>query len=140
MNRSWSKIDCHFISNIDKATVKYNLVDAIATACHRMGIKIVAEGIEREEELAIIMNMGIELLQGFYLSRPAPDFNEHPVALPRLPALEANACLLSLEQNFMGDIAQKADPSVPQNRLPKPFIDFPICRSSEDYPSWQMIG
>ncbi|MBF0336993.1 MAG: EAL domain-containing protein [Nitrospirae bacterium] len=31
------KIDRHFISNMDKALVKYNLVDAIATACHRWG-------------------------------------------------------------------------------------------------------
>jgi diguanylate cyclase (GGDEF)-like protein len=118
------KIDCHFISNIDKATVKYNLVDAIATACHRMGIKIVAEGIEREEELAIIMNMGIELLQGFYLSRPAPDLRDRPVALPRLPVLEANACLLNLEQNFMGEIARKVEPISPAESVTTAFHRF----------------
>lgn len=118
------KIDCHFIANIDKATVKYNLVDAIATACHRMGIKIVAEGIEREEELAIIMNMGIELLQGFYLCRPAPDLRDRPVALPRLPTLEANACLLSMEQNFMGEIAQKVAPINPSESVSEAFHRF----------------
>lgn len=118
------KIDCHFISNIDKATVKYNLVDAIATACHRMGIKIVAEGIEREEELAIIMNMGIELLQGFYLCRPAPDLRDRPVSLPRLPTLEANACILNMEQNFMGEIAQKVVPIKPSESVSEAFHRF----------------
>lgn len=118
------KIDCHFISNIDKATVKYNLVDAIATACHRMGIKIVAEGIEREEELSIIMNMGIELLQGFYLCRPAPDLRDRPFALPRLPALEANACILNMEQNFMGEIAQKVVPINPSESVSEAFHRF----------------
>lgn len=118
------KIDCHFISNIDKATVKYNLVDAIATACHRMGMKIVAEGIEREEELAIIMNMGIELLQGYYLCRPAPDLKDRPVSLPRLPRLEADACLLNLEQNFMGDIAKPVPPIQPSESVTEAFMRF----------------
>ncbi|MBV6341885.1 EAL domain-containing protein [Candidatus Magnetobacterium casensis] len=66
------KIDRHFISNMDKALVKYNLVDAIATACHRLGIKVIAEGIETEHELRLVVNMDIELLQGFLLKRPSP--------------------------------------------------------------------
>jgi EAL domain-containing protein (putative c-di-GMP-specific phosphodiesterase class I) len=64
------KIDRHFISNIDKAAVKFNLVDSIASACHRLGIKVIAEGIEQGEELKVVMNMGIELLQGYYLAHP----------------------------------------------------------------------
>lgn len=45
------KIDRHFISNIDKAIVKFNLVDAVTTACHRMGIKVVAGESNRRKNL-----------------------------------------------------------------------------------------
>ncbi len=117
------KIDCRLISNIDKATVNHNLLDAIATACHRMGIKIVAAGIEREEELAIIMNLGIELVQGYYLCRPAPDLRDRPVALSR-PGLEANACSLNMEQNFMGEIVRKVAPINPSESVSEAFHRF----------------
>ncbi|HCC68952.1 MAG TPA: hypothetical protein DEP99_03595, partial [Nitrospiraceae bacterium] len=62
------KIDRHFISNIDKALIKFNLVDSIATACHKLGIKTIAEGIETEEELKVCLDIGIEFLQGYYLA------------------------------------------------------------------------
>ncbi|MCI4625449.1 MAG: EAL and GGDEF domain-containing protein [Candidatus Magnetoovum sp. WYHC-5] len=66
------KIDRHFISNIDKALIKYNLVDSIVTICNRIGIKTVAEGIERKEELEVVLDMGVDIVQGFYLNKPAP--------------------------------------------------------------------
>jgi diguanylate cyclase (GGDEF)-like protein len=118
------KIDCHFISNIDKTTVKYNLVDAIATACHRMGIKIVAEGIEREEELAIVLNMGIELLQGYYLCRPAPELKSAPAALPNLAAAETDDPAANPEQNFMGDIAKRVEAIQPSESVTEAFMKF----------------
>ncbi|MEW6586061.1 MAG: EAL domain-containing protein [Nitrospirota bacterium] len=69
------KIDRHFISQIDKTTVKYYLVDCIVTACHRMGIGMIAEGIEREEEMKVVPDMDIEFLQGMYLHEPSPVLN-----------------------------------------------------------------
>ncbi|MFA4903758.1 MAG: bifunctional diguanylate cyclase/phosphodiesterase [Desulfobaccales bacterium] len=118
------KIDCHFIANIDQVPIKYNLVDAIATACHRMGIKIVAEGIEREEELTIILDMGIELLQGFYLGRPSPQLKTSPVSLPLRLATGTNDPSLNLEQNFMGEIAQRIEPILPSESVIRAFHRF----------------
>lgn len=118
------KIDCHFIANIDKTTVKFNLVDAIATACHRMGIKVVAEGIEREEELTIVLNMGIELLQGFYLCRPAPELKSSSVALPKAAAAEINDPEVNPEQNFMGDIARRVPAIHPSESVTEAFLRF----------------
>lgn len=65
------KVDRHFISNIDKASIKYNLVDAVTTACHRIGIQMIAEGIERPDELKIVKDLGIDYMQGYLLGRPA---------------------------------------------------------------------
>ncbi len=65
------KIDRHFIHDIDSAHINYSLIDAIATICHRIGIHVIAEGIETDNDLKICQNFGIELLQGYYFARPS---------------------------------------------------------------------
>ncbi len=66
------KIDRHFISGIDKNPVNLVLVDTLVNACHRIGIQVIAEGIEQEEEYRTVLNLGVELLQGYYLAKPSP--------------------------------------------------------------------
>lgn len=118
------KIDRHFISNIDKATVKFNLVDSIASACHRIGIKVIAEGIEQEEELKIVMNMGIDLLQGYYLYKPSPILNADKAEIPILHSKKTNCGLTNSEQCFIGDIAHRIDPILPSAHLTAAFNRF----------------
>ena len=55
--------------------IKLNLVDSISLACNRLGVRVIAEGIERKEEFETVLNVGIELLQGYYLAKPS----EHAV-------------------------------------------------------------
>ena len=40
--------------------------------CKKMGIQVVAEGIETEEQLSVLRDCGVELAQGFLFSRPIP--------------------------------------------------------------------
>jgi len=47
------------------ASCVITLLTLIATACHRMGINVVAEGVEREEEMRLLSGMGIDFLQGY---------------------------------------------------------------------------
>jgi len=104
------KIDRHFIANIDLALIHANLVEAIATACNRIGIKIVAEGIERHEELTVVSNMGIDLVQGFLLGRPAPALNDSPAtALASLSGPGADPVSHG-ERLFIGDIVAYVEP------------------------------
>lgn len=118
------KIDRHFISNIDKATVKFNLVDSIASACHRLGIKVIAEGIEQKEELKVVMNMGIDLLQGYYLYKPSPILNGDRTEIPMLHNRKTNFCLSNGEQCFIGDIADRIDSIPPSANLTTAFHRF----------------
>lgn len=76
------KIDRHFIDELDRYPFKYNLVDAMATVCHKLGIKVIAEGIERLEELEIVSRFGIDLFQGYYLERPGPELSDKSIAMP----------------------------------------------------------
>lgn len=118
------KIDRHFISNIDKAIVKFNLVDSIASACHRIGIKVIAEGIEQEEELKVVINMGIDLLQGYYLYKPSPILNGDRAEIPALHNRKTNCCSTNGEQCFIGDIAHRIDPIPPSTHLTAAFNRF----------------
>jgi diguanylate cyclase (GGDEF)-like protein len=117
------KIDRHFISRIDSALVRHNLVDMIATACHRMGIKVIAEGIEREEELSVVTGMGIDFLQGFYLGRPTDALCQGDCQLLK-PKLDARGDEAFSETKFIGQIARMVEPLLPQAPLREVFDRF----------------
>ncbi len=137
------KIDRHFISNIDKATVKFNLVDSIASVCHRIGIKVIAEGIEQEEELKVVMNMGIDLLQGYYLYKPSPILNGDRADIPILHSKKANCRSINGEQCFIGDIVYRIDPIPPSAHLAAAFNRFiknPELRSLSVVEDDRVIG
>jgi diguanylate cyclase (GGDEF)-like protein len=76
------KIDRHFISGIDQDAVKREFVRAMLDIAHRMGNKVIAEGIETAAELRTLITMGVEYAQGFYLARPmAEPVRQVPSAL-----------------------------------------------------------
>lgn len=45
---------------------------AVVGMAHNMGLKLVAEGVETAEELAVMKKEDIDYIQGFYFSRPLP--------------------------------------------------------------------
>lgn len=114
------KIDRHFVSQLDRALVRLNLVDSISTACHRMGVKVVAEGVEEAEDLRILVELGIDYLQGFYLARPAANLFREKVVIPR-PQLTGNN---SSEIRFIVDIVQEVEPAKAHSGLMDIFQRF----------------
>lgn len=68
------KIDRYFISNMDKSVTDFNIVSSIVSICHKIGSNVIAEGVEQKKELEMAMDMGITLLQGYYLHKPSPTF------------------------------------------------------------------
>lgn len=118
------KVDRHFITDIDKYPVKYNLVDALATVCHKLGITVIAEGIEREEELAILSGFGIDLLQGYLLARPAPDLASHRIELP-VEKLDGKVCPDSIFSSCtIGKIVKPLEPLAPEEALMTAYRRF----------------
>ncbi len=65
------KLDMALIRDVDCEPVKRRLVRAMVETCHDLGIAVVAEGIERPGERAVVEELGCDLLQGFLLARPA---------------------------------------------------------------------
>jgi EAL domain-containing protein (putative c-di-GMP-specific phosphodiesterase class I) len=68
------KLDMSLIRGIDRHQTKRRVVGAIATLCRELGSQVIAEGIETAEEQHTVLQAGIELIQGFFIARPAPNF------------------------------------------------------------------
>lgn len=68
------KIDYELIHNINKDKSKKSLVRMLVRHCSDMDYKLIAEGIETEEELKCLINLGVEYGQGFLLSKPKAAF------------------------------------------------------------------
>ncbi len=67
------KIDRSFISKIlEKPEGNRNIVEAIVSLAHKLGMTVVAEGIETPEQYAILLDMACELGQGYLFSPPIP--------------------------------------------------------------------
>jgi diguanylate cyclase (GGDEF)-like protein len=64
------KIDRSFITNIANDNKQKLLVSTITNLAHILGIFVIAEGIETKEELYICREIGCDLAQGYYVSRP----------------------------------------------------------------------
>jgi EAL domain-containing protein (putative c-di-GMP-specific phosphodiesterase class I) len=66
------KIDRSLISYIDQDPARHALATAFNQLAVSMGWTVVAEGIERDEELVVCRDIGIKYGQGYLLGRPAP--------------------------------------------------------------------
>lgn len=65
------KLDMGLIRDIDRDKVRRAIAHGIMAMCNDLGIRVIAEGIEREEEFATLRDLGVELFQGYYFARPA---------------------------------------------------------------------
>lgn len=70
------KLDMTLVRDIDESAVRQNLVRNMVSFARDLGAKVVAEGVERREELATVAELGCQLVQGYYLARPSPPFVE----------------------------------------------------------------
>jgi len=64
------KIDRYFVSGIDRDRRKRAVVSAINTLAQDLGAGVIAEGIENEDELNVLVDLGVSFGQGFYFGRP----------------------------------------------------------------------
>ena len=66
------KIDRSFIARMIEDKNSAALVDAIIKMGHSLHMKIIAEGVETDQQLAVLRGQGCDLIQGYYFSRPVP--------------------------------------------------------------------
>ncbi|OJU06903.1 MAG: GGDEF domain-containing protein [Rhizobium sp. 63-7] len=78
------KIDRHFVADIDKSARKRHLFKNFVNMAHVLGIRVIAEGIETEAEFLACREYGVDLVQGWFISRPTTFVSELKPAFPHL--------------------------------------------------------
>jgi EAL domain-containing protein (putative c-di-GMP-specific phosphodiesterase class I)/GGDEF domain-containing protein len=78
------KLDISLINAIDTNFIKQNLVETMVKFANDHGAMVIAEGVERAEEFQAVKDLGVHLVQGFFLHRPS----HLPLPPVRTPARE----------------------------------------------------
>ena len=66
------KIDKAFVLSLGASARDALLVKSTIDLAHSLGLKIVAEGVETAEALAVLSGMGCDMAQGYFIARPMP--------------------------------------------------------------------
>lgn len=64
------KIDGSFVRNIHTRKTSFNIVKSVLALCAEMDLEAIVEGVETEEELRILENLGVRAVQGYYFGKP----------------------------------------------------------------------
>jgi diguanylate cyclase (GGDEF)-like protein len=66
------KLDASFVRELGRRPEDSRIVGAVIQLAHGLGLEVVAEGVEREEQMAILGMLSCDRMQGFLFSKPTP--------------------------------------------------------------------
>ncbi|MCL2875886.1 MAG: EAL domain-containing protein [Betaproteobacteria bacterium] len=66
------KIDKSFVADIQDADTGGTIAIAIIRLAHALGLKVIAEGVETDEQYRFLLNHGCDIFQGYLFSHPVP--------------------------------------------------------------------
>ncbi|MDD4085455.1 MAG: EAL domain-containing protein [Acidaminococcaceae bacterium] len=70
LNVDYVKLDKFFVDDLLVGNKKQSIIGEIISMQHKMGFKVIAEGVEYDEQKAYLEEHGCDYLQGYLLSRP----------------------------------------------------------------------
>ena len=86
------KIDSSFVADMERDINDAALIAAVIGMAHRLGLRVVAEGVETEAQLDHLRHLQCDEVQGYLLSRPVPSeeasallFSDTPLLTPTDP-------------------------------------------------------
>ncbi len=68
------KLDMKFIKNICIDKKSCRLVEIMIEISKMLEVPVIAEGVETKEQLELLKEMGCDIVQGYYFSKPIPDY------------------------------------------------------------------
>jgi len=71
-NLDYLKIDQSFVRGMETDIGDHAITDAIIMMAHRLGMKVIAEGVETDGQLKLLTEAGCEYIQGYFYSKPLP--------------------------------------------------------------------
>ena len=85
------KIDRSFVTNLADVSDDAIIVRSTIDLAHNLGLRVVAEGVEDEAVMRILIEYGCDAAQGYFFSRPSHRRGDHraggAAALDRSPGL-----------------------------------------------------
>ncbi|MEM9293091.1 MAG: EAL domain-containing protein [Acidobacteriota bacterium] len=76
------KVDLSLIRDIHRSPIKRSLLHSVQSIAASIGARIIAEGVEQEEECRTLQGMGIGLAQGFFFAPPGHGLQDRSVHFP----------------------------------------------------------
>lgn len=70
LNPDYIKIDISLVQEIDKDPIRQDLVKTLVKVARQRSLKVIAVGIEREEEYRILSSLEVDYGQGYFIGRP----------------------------------------------------------------------
>jgi EAL domain-containing protein (putative c-di-GMP-specific phosphodiesterase class I) len=68
------KLDMSLVRDVNHDATKRRLIQGVNALCKRMGIRVIAEGVETVEERDTLIELGCDLLQGYLFALPSREF------------------------------------------------------------------
>jgi len=123
------KIDRYFIADLDSDPVAVELLRAMLDMAHVLGSRVVAEGIETEQQLELLRSTGVDYLQGYFISRPLEQATDQTgnYGVRPLPVRE------SAGVSCVGDLCFQRDPVPPDMRVADAVALF------RGHPEWETL-
>ncbi|MBI5149536.1 MAG: EAL domain-containing protein [Candidatus Omnitrophica bacterium] len=73
------KIDRHIVNDLENDPFKRSIVKFVVAFCKENRILSVAEGVERKEDLKVLIDLGVDAGQGYYLCKPSAVINPQEI-------------------------------------------------------------
>jgi EAL domain-containing protein (putative c-di-GMP-specific phosphodiesterase class I) len=64
------KIDQSFVRGMTASSGDFALCEAIVVMAHKLGMEVIAEGVETPEQSQLLTEIGCDFAQGYYFARP----------------------------------------------------------------------
>ncbi|MGI2037828.1 GGDEF domain-containing protein [Shewanella frigidimarina] len=122
------KIDRHFIHQIDTTAVKQEFVRSIVDLCQNLTCKVIAEGIETNEELTTLKQLGVTYCQGYFLGRPALHPNQQFSSELSTPMVQPNSRYCETAESLCTN-AIKASPGTQLKKISQTFAEQPALQA-----------
>ncbi len=119
------KIDRELIQDVDRDEAKRALISMLGTFASRVDAWILAEGVERVEELDALVALGVPLVQGYCLARPGPAWEQIDLDLAHRLASKPPVT----HQSIIRDIVEPATTATSTATAAAAFDDNPALQS-----------
>lgn len=91
------KVDRSLIAGVNADPIKWALLETFVTFSKRIGCQIIAEGVETEEEMRTVVQLGVDYIQGYFVAKPA--FERMDINPAVMEILDPAQCLKNHGQN-----------------------------------------